>query len=131
MRLVHKAGEKLFVDYCGPTVLIINPDAGEIREAQIFVATWGASNYTYAHANWTQNKADWIDAYVNAFEFFGSVPEVVVPDQIKGAVTKHCRYESEINNSYQHMAGHCKTAIILARPYKPKDKAKVENPCWW
>lgn len=127
MRQVHKAGEKLFVDYCGPTIAIVNPDTGEIREAQIFVATWGASNYTYAQASWTQNKADWIDAHVNAFEFFGGVPEVVVPDQLKSAVTRHCRYEPGINESYQHMANHYKTAIIPARPYKPKDKAKVEN----
>lgn len=127
MRQVHKAGEKLFVDYCGPTVAVVNPDTGELRQAQIFVATWGASNYTYAQASWTQNKADWIDAHVNAFEFFGGVPEVVVPDQLKSAVTQHCRYEPQINSSYQHMASHYKTAIIPARPYKPKDKAKVEN----
>ena len=127
MRQVHKAGEKLFVDYCGPTVAIVNPATGEIREAQIFVATWGASNYTYAQASWTQNKADWIDAHVNAFEFFGGAPEVIVPDQLKSAVTTHCRYEPGINSSYQHMASHYKTAIIPARPYKPKDKAKVEN----
>lgn len=127
MRQVHKAGEKLFVDYCGPTVSIVNPDTGELREAQIFVATWGASNYTYAQASWTQSQADWIDAHVKAFAFFGGVPEIIVPDQLKSAVTKHCRYEPGINSSYQHMATHYKTAIIPARPYKPKDKAKVEN----
>ena len=127
MRQVHKAGEKLFVDYCGPTVAIVNPDTGEVREAQIFVATWGGSNYTYAQATWTQSKADWIEAHVNAFEFFGGVPEVIVPDQLKSAVAQHCRYEPKINRSYQHMASHYKTAIIPARPYKPKDKAKVEN----
>jgi transposase len=127
MRQVHKAGEKLFVDYCGPTVPIVNPDTGEIREAQIFVATWGASNYTFAKASWTQNKVDWIDAHVSAFGFFGGVPDVIVPDQLKSAVTQHCRYEPQINNSYQHMASHYKAVIIPARPYKPKDKAKVEN----
>jgi len=127
MRQIHKAGEKLFVDYCGPTVDIVDPTTGEIRRAQIFVITWGASNYTYCEAVWTQNKADWIEAHVNAFEFFGGVPELLVPDNLKSAITHASRYEPVINNSYQHMASHYRTAILPARPYKPKDKAKVEN----
>ena len=127
MRHVHKAGEKLFVDYSGATMPIVNPDTGEIRFAEIFVAILGASNYTFAMASWTQRKADWIDAHVNAFEFFGGVPEIIVPDQLRSAVSKPCRYDPEINTSYQHMASHYKTAIIPARPIKPKDKAKAEN----
>ena len=127
MRQTHKAGEKLFIDYCGPTVPLVNPDTAEVYQAQIFVATWGASNYTYAEATRTQRKADWIQSHVNAFEFFGGTPEVLVPDNLKSAVTKPCRYEPVINDSYQHMASHYKTAIIPARPYKPKDKAKAEN----
>jgi len=127
MRQIHKAGEKLFIDYCGPTVPIVNPDTGEVLQAQVFVATWGASNYTYAEATRSQKKADWIQSHVNAFEFFGGVPEVLVPDNLKSAVTKACRYEPQINDSYQHLARHYKTAIIPARPYKPKDKAKAEN----
>jgi transposase len=115
------------VDYCGPTIPIVDPRTGELHEAQIFVATWGASNYTYAQASWTQRKADWVNAHINAFDFFGGVPAIIVPDQLKSAVTKGCRYEPLINASYQHMAKHYKTAIIPARPYKPKDKAKVEN----
>ena len=127
MRHVHKAGEKLFVDYSGATMPIVNPDTGDIRFAEIFVAILGASNYTFAMASWTQRKADWIDAHVKAFEFFGGVPEIIVPDQLRSAVSKPCRYEPEINTSYQHMASHYKTAIIPARPIKPKDKAKAEN----
>ena len=127
MRHIHQAGEKLFVDYSGATVPIVNPNTGEIHPAQIFVATLGASNYTFALASWSQQKADWIDAHVKAFEFFGGVPEIVVPDQLRSAVSKPCRYEPEINRSYQHLATHYKTVIIPARPLKPKDKAKAEN----
>ncbi len=127
MRQVHKAGEKLFIDYCGPTLPIVNPETGECHEAQIFVTCWGASSYTYAEASWSQKKGDWIQAHVNAFEYFGGVPEILVPDNLKSATTKACRYEPVINASYQHMAKHYKTVIIPARPYKPKDKAKAEN----
>jgi transposase len=127
MRQIHRAGEKLFVDYSGATVVIVNPDTGEIRSAEIFVATLGASNYTFATASWTQRKADWIDAHVKAFEFFGGVPEIIVPDQLRSAVSRPCRYEPTINASYQHMASHYRTAVIPARPLKPKDKAKAEN----
>jgi len=127
MRQTHKAGEKLFIDYCGPTLPIVNPDTGEYRDAQIFVACWGASSYTYAEASWSQKKGDWIEAHVNAFGYFGGVPDILVPDNLKSATTKACRYEPEINTSYQHMASHYKTVIIPARPYKPKDKAKAEN----
>jgi len=127
MRQVHKAGEKLFIDYCGPTIPIVNVETGEFRQAQIFVATWGASNYTYAQASWTQKKADWIEAHINAFEYFGGVPDILVPDNLKSAITKACRYEPVVNDSYQHMASHYKTVVIPARPRKPKDKSKVEN----
>jgi len=127
MRQIHKAGEKLFIDYCGPTIPIVNPSTGESYGAQVFVATWGASNYTYAEATRTQTKADWIQSHINAFIYFGGTPEILVPDNLKSAVTKACRYEPVINQSYQHMANHYKTIIIPTRPYKPKDKAKVEN----
>ena len=127
MRQVHKAGEKLFIDYCGPTIPIINPDTGEVCNAQVFVAVWGASNYTYAEATRSQKKSDWIQSHINAFEFFGGTPQILVPDNLKSAVTKACRYEPVINESYQHMAQHYKTAVIPARPYKPQDKGKAEN----
>jgi len=127
MRQVHKAGEKLFIDYCGPTIPIIDPETGECHQAQVFVSCWGASSYTYAEASWSQKKGDWIQAHVNAFEYFGGVPEILVPDNLKSATTKACRYEPVINASYQHMASHYKTVVIPARPRKPKDKAKAEN----
>lgn len=103
MRQSHRAGEKLFVDYCGPTLTVVNPDTGEARTAQIFVAVLGASNYTFACAHWSQGQADWLDAHVKAFEFFGGVPELVVPDQLKSAVRKSHRYEPVINPSYQQL----------------------------
>jgi len=126
MRQIHRAGEKLFVDYCGPTMTIVNPDTGEYREAQIFVAVLGASNYTFACAGWSQKQADWLNAHVKAFEFFGGVPELVVPDNLKSAVRKTHRYEPDINPSYQQLAAHYQCVIVPARPYKPKDKAKAE-----
>ena len=126
MRQVHRAGEKLFVDYCGPTMPVLNPDTGEERRAQIFVAVLGASNYTFACASWSQNQADWLKAHVQAFEFFGGVPEVVVPDNLKSGVRKPHRYEPDINAAYQQLAAHYGIAVVPARPYKPKDKGKVE-----
>jgi len=126
MRQVHRAGEKLFVDYCGPTMAIVNPDTGEFRQAQVFVAVLGASNYTFACASWSQKQADWLHAHVKAFEYFGGVPELVVPDNLKSAVRKVHRYDPDINPSYQQLASHYQCAIVPARPYKPKDKAKAE-----
>ncbi|MDA1372930.1 MAG: IS21 family transposase [Proteobacteria bacterium] len=126
MRQIHRAGEKLFVDYCGPTMEVVNPDTGEIRQVQIFVAVLGASNYTFACASRSQNQADWLQAHVKTFEFLGGVPELVVPDNLKSAVRKTHRYEPDLNPSYQQLAAHYQIAIVPARPYKPKDKAKAE-----
>lgn len=126
MRQVHRAGEKLFIDYCGPTMTVVNPDTGESRQAQIFVAVLGASSYTFACASWSQKQEDWLSAHVKALEFFGGVPELIVPDNLKSAVRKTHRYEPEITASYQQFAAHYQTAIVPARPYKPKDKAKAE-----
>lgn len=127
MRQHHMAGEKLFIDYCGPTVPIVNPETGEIRLAQIFVATLGASNYTYVEASDSQNQENFLMAHVNAFEFFGGVPALLIPDNLKSAVIKANRYEPVLNENYLKLARHYNTAIMPARPYKPKDKAKVEN----
>lgn len=126
MRQIHRAGEKLFVDYCGPTMEVTNPDTGEVRQAQIFVAVLGASNYTFACASWSQKQENWLGAHVKALEFFGGVPELIIPDNLKSAVRKTHRYEPEITASYQQLAAHYQTAIVPARPYKPKDKAKAE-----
>jgi len=126
MRQVHKAGEKTFVDYCGPTLSIVNPDTGEIRSAQVFVGVLGASNYTFAEATLSQKQADWVRSHVNMFEYFGGTSEIVVPDNLKSAVTKAHPYDPQLNPAYQQMATHYNTAIVPARPYKPKDKAKAE-----
>ena len=126
MRQHHKAGEKLFVDYCGPTIPIVNPKTGEYRTAQVFVAVMGASNYTYAEATFSQGLEDWVMSHVRCFEFLGGVPELVIPDNLKSGVTKACRYEPDLNPTYQQLAVHYDTTVIPARPYKPKDKAKAE-----
>ena len=126
MRQTQRAGEKLFVDYCGPTIAVVNADTGETRHAQVFVAVLGASNYTFACASWTQKTGDWLQAHVKAFEYFGGVPEIVVPDHLKSAVRKPHRYDPVINPSYSQLAAHYGVAVIPARPYKPKDTAKVE-----
>jgi len=127
MRQRHVAGERLFVDYSGPTLEVICPTTGEVRTAQLFVATLGASNYTYVEATWTQSLPDWIASHVRAFDFFGGVPTQVVPDNLKSGVTHACFYEPTLNRTYADMAAHYDTAIIPARPYKPRDKAKVEG----
>ncbi len=126
MRQEHKAGQKVFVDYCGDTVPITDPKTGEVKEAQVFVAVLGASNYTYAEASWSQGLYDWISAHVQAFEYFGGVTEVIVPDNLRSGVSHACRYEPDINPTYQEMANHYHTVVIPARVRKPKDKAKVE-----
>jgi transposase len=127
MRQDHRAGEKLFVDYAGQTVSIVDPRTGEIRQAQIFVATLGASNYTYAEATWSQTLPDWIGSHRRTFEFLGGVTELIVPDNLRSGVSKAHRYEPDINPSYQDMASHYDVAILPARVRRPKDKGKVEQ----
>lgn len=127
MRQTHTPGEKMFVDYCGKTIDIINAATGEVSPAQIFVATLGASNYTFAEATNSQQLADWIGSHTRAFAFFGGVARLVVPDNLKSAVTLADRYEPLINESYQRMLEHYGTACLPARPSKPRDKAKVES----
>ena len=126
MRQAHVAGEKMFVDYAGATMEVIDGLTGEIRAAQIFVATLGASSYSYAEATWTQALPNWIGSHTRAFAYFGGVPAQVVPDNLKSGVVKACLYDPEINRTYTGMAAHYDTAIIPARPRKPRDKAKVE-----
>ena len=126
MRQIHKAGEKCFIDYCGPTVPIVCASTGEVREAQIFVAVLGASNYTYAEATLSQNLPNWLGSHVRALEYFGGVPEILVPDNLKSGVSRACRYDPDLNPSYQQFAEHYQLAVVPARPYKPKDKAKAE-----
>jgi len=126
MRQDHRAGEKLFVDYAGHTVAIVNQHTGEFREAQIFIAVMGASNYTYAEATWTQSLPDWIGSHQRTFSFLGGVPEIIVPDNLKSGVHKASLYDPDINPTYQDMAEHYGVAVIPTRVRAPKDKAKVE-----
>ena len=127
LRHEHRAGEKLFVDYAGDTIPIHDPATGEVRAAAIFVAVLGASSYTYAEATWTQGLADWIGAHLRAFEFIGGTAEILVPDNLKSGVTRACRYEPDLNRTYEEMAAHYGVAVIPARRMKPRDKAKVES----
>jgi len=127
LRQPYRAGEKLFVDYAGQTIPFIDRETGEIHEAQVFVATLGASNYTFAEASLSQNLPSWIQSHIHAFEFFQGVPEILIPDNLLSAVTRPCRYEPDLNATYREMAEHYETVIIPARVRKPKDKAKVES----
>jgi transposase len=127
MRQTHVGGDKLFVDYAGDTVpVIVDRLTGEVRQAQIFVAVMGASNFTYAEATWTQTLGDWIGAHTRAFAAIGGVPRLVVPDNAKVAVIKASLYEPQVNRSYAEMAAHYGTAVLPTRPHRPRDKAKVE-----
>jgi transposase len=127
MRQTYQSGEKLFVDYCGMTVAVEDCASGKSIEAQIFVSCLGASNYTYAEATVSQALPHWIGSHQRALAFYGGVPAVIVPDNLKSGVTDACRYEPGINRTYQEFAEHYGVAIIPARPYKPRDKAKVEK----
>ncbi|MGI4957674.1 MAG: IS21 family transposase, partial [Janthinobacterium lividum] len=126
LRQVHTAGERLFVDYAGHGMEVIDGASGEIRRAEIFVAVLGASSFVYVEATWSQTLPDWILAHVNALSFLGGVPRQIVSDNLKSGVTRACFHEPTINRTYADMAAHYRTAIIPARPYKPRDKAKVE-----
>jgi len=127
MRQLHKAGEKLFIDYAGHTVPITNRFTGEITFAEVFVAVLGASNYTYCEATWSQGLPDWIASHMRAFEFFGGVPEVLVPDNLKAGVTHPHLYEPDLNRTYLDLAKHYKVAVVPARVRRPQDKAKAES----
>jgi len=127
MRQEHRAGEKLFVDYAGQTMDITNRLTGEVKKAQIFVAVLGASNYTYAEATLSQGLPDWIDSHVRALNYFGGVPEVLVPDNLKSGVSKACFYEPDINPTYHDLATHYNTVVVPARVREPRDKAKAES----
>jgi transposase len=126
MRQHHVAGDKVFVDYSGKKIDIVNPETGEVLEADIFVAVLGASNYTYAEATRTQSLPDWIGSHVRLFDFIGGCPRLLVPDNLKSGVNKASFYDPEINRTYGRMAEHYGIGVMPTRPYKPRDKAKVE-----
>ena len=127
MRQIHKAGEKVFIDFSGVRVPVADPISGEIKYAEIFVAVLGASGYPFVIAVPSQKKADFIYAHKEMFKAFGGVPELLVPDNLKSAVTRVDRYEPDVNADYAKLAQHYGCAIMPARGYKPKDKALVEQ----
>ena len=126
MRQVHIAGDKMFVDFAGRTVNIVDAATGEVHAAQVFVAVLGASSYTYAEVVWSQQLHDWVGAHVRAFSFFSGATRLVVPDNLKSGVIRACFYEPQIQHTYNEMLRHYGSAALPARPVKPKDKAKVE-----
>jgi transposase len=127
MRQTHRAGEKAFVDFSGKKPRLVDATTGEVTEVELFVMVLGASHYTYVEATRTQGLADFVGATVRGLEYFGAVPELLVPDQLRSAVSRPHRYEPEINATYAELAQHYGTAVVPARPRKPKDKAVVEG----
>jgi transposase len=126
MRQVHVAGERMFVDYAGTVLEVMDGTTGEVHSCQLFVAVLGASNYTYVEATSTQRLIDWIGSHVRAFIFFGGVTAQIVSDNLRSGVTKACFYQPAVNRTYAEMAAHYNTAVVPARPRKPRDKAKAE-----
>ena len=126
MRFEHKGGEKTFIDFAGQTMDVIDPFTGVASAAQVFVATLGASSFTFAHAVPGQDLVSWLSCHVKAFRHFGGVSAILVPDNLKAGVSKACRYEPDLNPAYQELAEHYSTAVLPARPAKPRDKAKAE-----
>jgi len=127
MRLPHKGGEAMEVDYAGMTVPITNPETGEITQAQVFVAALPASSYTYVEIQPSQELRSWLGGHVRAFAFFGGVPKILRPDNLKSGVKSPNRYEPDINPSYQELAEHYQLAVLPARVRKPRDKPHAEN----
>lgn len=127
MRQHHAPGERLFVDYAGMTMPVVDAATGDIRQVQIFVATLGCSNLMYVEASETQQVHDWIASHVRALNFIGGVPQLIIPDNLRSGVTRSCRYDPDIHPTYQECAEHYGVAIIPARVRKPRDKAKVET----
>jgi transposase len=128
MRQNYRFGEKLFIDYAGVKLSVVsNIQTGELKEVEIFVAALGASNYTYVEATWTQSLPDWIGSHVRAFKFFGGLAEILVPDNLKSAVTNPHLYEPDLNPTYQDMAQHYGVGVLPTRVRSPRDKAKVEE----
>jgi transposase len=123
----HRAGEKMFVDYAGQKMPVVDRVTGEVRMAQIFVAVLGASNYSYVEASWSQDLPSWIYAHVRALNYIKGVPQCLIPDNLKSGVTESERFDPLVNQTYRRLAEHYQCAIRPARAYKPKDKAKVEK----
>ncbi len=128
LRQVHVPGDKLFVDYAGQTMPVVDRLTGEVRHAQLFVAVLGCSNYTYADATWSQTLPDWLGSHGRALNYFGGAPRAIVPDNLKSAVTRAHRYEPDVNPAYQEFAEHYGVAILPARVRKPRDLSLASKP---
>jgi transposase len=127
LRQEYRAGEKLFIDYAGDKIPIYDRQTGDVDfRAPVFVAVLGASSYTFAEATRSEDLACWIGSHMRALEFLGGVPELAIPDNTKTGVKHPCRYEPELNATYRELAEHYGFAVLPTRPYKPRDKAKVE-----
>ena len=127
LRQEHRAGEKVFVDYAGQTLPVVDPSTGELREAQLFVGTLGASNFTFAEVTWTQALPDWIASHARMYAYFGGVPRLTVPDNLRAGVRQASYYEPDVNPTYLDLARHYGTTILPTRVAAPRDKAKVET----
>ncbi len=127
MRQNHKAGDKAFVDWSGDGIDIVNRETGEVKEAPLFVGMLGASGYTFAKATLDRTSRHWIGCHIEMYEYFGGVPAATVPDNEKTGVKNPCLYEPDLNATYADLANHYDTTVLPTRPYKPRDKAKVEN----
>lgn len=127
MRRAEVYGENTYVDYSGQTIDITDPDTGEVRRAQIFIGVLGGSSYTYCEATWTQRSRDWLSSHARMFEYFGGVSRLVVPDNLKAAVTKADRFSPVLNESYRAMCRYYDIVPLPARAYRPKDKARAEG----
>jgi len=127
MHITHKAGDKMFVDFAGKKLEIVDKQTGEVTEVETFIAVLGASQYTYVEAVASQKKHDWIKVNQNAMYYFGGVSQAIVPDCLKSAIHKSNKYEPDINPEYTDFARHYQTTILPARPNHPKDKALVEG----
>lgn len=127
MHMEHKAGDKLYVDFAGDKLHLIDKETGQIQDVEVFVAILGSSQLTYAEAVMSQQKEDFVGACENALHFYGGVPAAIVPDNLKSAVTKSSKYEPVLNEVFADFAQHYSTAILPARAYRPRDKALVEN----
>lgn len=128
LRQPHVAGERVFVDYAGLTMPVLDLATGGVREAQIFVAALGLSHLLYVEATWTQTLADWIAAHVHMLAYYGGVPALIVPDNASALVRQACFYEPTLNPSYRDLATHYGTAILPTRVRKPRDKG-VDSYC--
>lgn len=127
MHMDHKAGDKIFVDFTGEKLHVVDPASGEVKAMEVFVAILGASQLTYVEAVESQRVEDFIGCCENALHYFGGAPNAIVPDNLKSAVIKTNRYEPKLNENFEAFADYYGMAVLPARAYKPKDKALVEG----